>query len=116
MTHKRFLEIAELLGIQVSVLTDNDGDVAAIEKKYADFKDKPGIQVQFDTDEAYPTLEPQLLKANGRVLINEILGTAHVNDDDLLKYMKANKTDCALAFFNTKKAFAIPPYIANAIP
>jgi predicted ATPase len=116
LAFKRFLEIAELLGIQVSVLTDNDGDVVAVEKKYADFKDKPGIQIQFDTDEDYPTLEPQLLKANGRALINEILGTTYATDDELLKHMKANKTDCALAFFSTEKNFVIPTYIANAVP
>jgi putative ATP-dependent endonuclease of the OLD family len=33
----RFLEIAEKINKPVAVITDNDGDVAALSKKYADY-------------------------------------------------------------------------------
>lgn len=34
----RFLELAKALKIPVAVVTDNDGDTAAVEKKYAAYK------------------------------------------------------------------------------
>ena len=33
----RFLEIAERLNISVKVVTDNDGDIPALEKKYSEY-------------------------------------------------------------------------------
>src|SRR5690606_4836280 len=76
----RFLEIAEKLGKRVSVVTDNDGNVEAPEKKYSNYlgsNSKKGISICYDSivDEGefkvgnkrfnYNTLEPKLVKANG---------------------------------------------------
>ena len=44
-----------------------------------------------------------------------IMGTAYENIDDLHKYMKAHKTDCALAIFNTTEELVFPEYINKAI-
>ena len=115
LAFKRFLEIALLLGRKVDVVTDNDGNVDALKRKYADYLGKPGISIHFDEDIAARTLEPQLLKANGRAKINTILGKTYMTDDDLLKFMAANKTEVALAFFETKEDWVAPPYIEAAI-
>jgi hypothetical protein len=115
LAFKRFLQIAKELGRNVAVVTDNDGDVAALADKYADYLALPGIGIHYDGDEAYGTLEPQLLKANGRAAIENILGRSFFSDDDLLKYMKANKTDVALSFFGTVEPWNVPEYINNAI-
>lgn len=117
LAFKRFLEIAALLDLRVDVVTDNDGNVDALKKKYEDYLNKERIKVRYDDDVAYKTLEPQLLKANGRQAINDILGTAYQNDADLLAHLgtTANKTDVALKFFETDKPWVAPAYIEAAI-
>lgn len=117
LAFKRFLQIAALLKLDVRVVTDNDEDVAALVAKYADYLNGANstIRIFYDADEACPTLEPQLLKANSRQTLNTILGTKHAEDPALLNYMKRNKTDCALKMFETAQAWKTPDYIANAI-
>src|SRR5690606_25225006 len=44
----RFLELAAALQIPVAVVTDNDGDTTAVEKKYAAFKDSSTVRICFD--------------------------------------------------------------------
>jgi putative ATP-dependent endonuclease of OLD family len=71
--------------------------------------------IRYDDDLGARTLEPQLLKANGREKVNKILGKQYATDGELLKFMGANKTEVALAFFETEEAWAAPPYIEAAI-
>jgi hypothetical protein len=97
------------------VVTDNDGDIEALKKKYGDYLDKERIKVRYDADMSCRTLEPQLLKANGRATINDILGKNFQTDVELLSYMEANKTEVALLFFETDKLWTIPTYIEAAI-
>ena len=118
--------------LSVAVVTDNDGDVAGLEKKYADYikenkKDK--ITICYDQVEDtgtlkigekpynYNTLEPKILKANGNniTLFNSILGTDYSTIEDLQKYMKHHKTETALAIFNTNEEVVFPAYIMEAI-
>lgn len=115
LAFKRFLDIAARMSFDVRVLTDNDGDHAAVLAKYADYLGEDNITLCCDPDEGFPTLEPQLLKANGLELINTILGKTYDNDDDLLLYMKNNKTDVALKLLETDTPFTIPQYILDAI-
>ena len=128
----RFLEIAVALNLNVAVVTDNDGDVEALEKKYADYINenrKRNIKICYDktVDSGslkigekpynYNTLEPKLLKANGNnlTLFNEVLGTSFTTIEELQKYMKHNKTDTALAIFDSTKDIVFPDYILEAI-
>lgn len=128
----RFLEIAKILGLEVAVVTDNDGDIAALEKKYADYlgeNQKANIRVCFDksidkgdlkiggNNYNYNTLEPKLIKANGEnlELFNSLFKTNYTNVDNLRKYMQHNKTECALAIFDTEKEVVFPDYILEAV-
>lgn len=117
LAFKRFLEIAALLNLDVRVVTDNDKDVAALQAKYAAYLNGTGstVRIFYDSDQAHPTLEPQLLKANSLDKLNTIFGTTHTASADLLKYMDGNKTDCALRMFETDQSWVTPDYIANAI-
>jgi ABC-type lipoprotein export system ATPase subunit len=115
LAFKRFLEIADLLDISVTVVTDNDGKVSALEKKYKDYLNKPRIRILYDTDEGYPTLEPQMLKANGRDVIEKVLGKVFDDDEALLGYMRDNKADVALKFFTASTPWETPKYILDAI-
>jgi putative ATP-dependent endonuclease of OLD family len=122
----RFLEIAEKINKAVAVVTDNDGSVAALNKKYANYlgdKAKPLIKICFDTTEDkgtiqefnYNTLEPKLLKASGKDTLNKVFGTSCKTDDELQIHMKANKTDCALKIFDTAESVTFPQYILDAV-
>lgn len=117
LAFKRFLEVAALLGLDVRVVTDNDGDAEALKSKYAEYMNgtHPTIKMCYDADQEFQTLEPQLLKANSREKLNSILGKAYRDDAALLKYMNLNKTDCALKLFESSEDWSTPEYIANAI-
>lgn len=115
LAFKRFLEIAVLLNKSVVVVTDNDGNVEALRKRYQPYMKHPKVKICYDSDEAFPSLEPQLLKANGRKVIKKILGGEFSDDDELLTFMKNNKTDTALRFFTTAEPWTIPQYILDAI-
>jgi len=121
----RFLEIAEKIGTKVAVVTDNDGNIEAVKIKYSNYlgdNAKTNIRICFDSDIDtgsmqdfnYNTLEPKLLKSNSREKLNAILETNYQNDDDLRKYMRANKTECALKLFETKETINFPQYILDA--
>lgn len=119
----RFLEVAEKINKEVIVVTDNDGDVNAVKKKYKDYTVKNNIKICFDEkvdsgamqDFNYNTLEPKLLKVNDRDTLNSIFGTTYTSNDDLLKFMKAKKTNCALKIFETNQCVKFPNYILDAI-
>jgi predicted ATP-dependent endonuclease of OLD family len=123
----RFLELARPLKIPVAVVTDNDGDTAAIEKKYAAHKGEAFVNICFDqvVDSGsltvkgkafnYNTLEPKLLKANSLATLNSVLGASAKTDDELLVHMQANKTKSALSIFSSTTAIAYPNYIKRAI-
>ena len=122
----RFLEIAEKIGTNVAVVTDNDGNVEAVKNKYKNYLDdnvKQNIKICFDADVDtgniqdfnYNTLEPKFLKANSREALNKIFQTAYQSDYDLQKYMKANKTECSLKIFETQETLNFPQYILDAI-
>lgn len=126
----RFLEIAIKLKKQTTVVTDNDGSIDAIETKYSNYlgaNKKDFIKICYDlvvdtgslkigsADYNYNTLEPKILKANNLQVINTVFGTNYSNEDDLRKYMKHNKTECALAIFETNQTINFPNYIMEAI-
>jgi len=78
------LEIAEKIKKSTVVVTDNDGDLTALEKKYANFigsNKKSFINICYDKtiDSGaldsfnYNTLEPKLLKANNLQTMNTLL-------------------------------------------
>lgn len=128
----RFLELASVLGIKVAVVTDNDGDIEALKRKYSDYlgdNQKSNIKICFDdtidtgdlkigkSDYNYNTLEPKIIKANKEnlELFNNLFQTQYENVDDLRKYMKHHKSECAMAIFDTDKKVIFPDYILEAI-
>lgn len=128
----RFLELATVLNQKVAVVTDNDGDLYAIEQKYSDYineNKKDCIKICYDdiVDTGthtignkpynYNTLEPKLLKANQNnvELFNSIFGTSYTSLEELQTYMRNNKTEAALAIFNSDEDIKFPKYIMEAI-
>ncbi|GAA6152822.1 ATP-dependent nuclease [Pseudoteredinibacter isoporae] len=126
----RFLEISEKIKIPTIVITDNDGDVEALRKKYKCYlgnDKKDNIEVFYQDAvvdysgslESYNnnTLEPEMLRANGIDIMNLVLDskTKYDKDDDILSYMKNNKTKCALRVFDYNGPISYPDYINKAV-
>ena len=127
LSFMRFLKISKLLNLKVSVITDNDGNIAALDKKYEEFKSSQNIHIFYDTyidnrDNIngnkfnFNTLEPVILRCNSKELLNRIFHKNYCTDEELLKYMKTNKVDCALLIFKSDDSgFVFPEYIIEAI-
>lgn len=118
LTFKRFLDIAvRLSDIQVTVVTDNDGSNGdVVRSQYAAYTVHDHITVCVSDDTSCPTLEPQIIEANGADRMKQILGrSASMTDDELAAYMEANKTICALSIFETEQAVTMPEYIRDAV-
>lgn len=126
----RFLEIAKSIRKRVLVLTDNDGDTAALDKKYADFSSVDYVHLgyvrkEFEPDDPndvdpdkklnWNTLEAEMLRANDLERLEDILGRKGDCNASLLKYMEGNKTDTALALFDAGEKVGIPEYISEGI-
>jgi len=115
LAFKRFLEIARALKIKACVVTDNDGDVAAVKRKYAEYEGEKHIRICFSKDGRLKTLEPHILSANGREKLNRVLGKSFSTDEELLSYMAENKTECALKIFESTERIGVPEYIQDAV-
>jgi putative ATP-dependent endonuclease of OLD family len=126
----RFLEVAEKVGKEVAVLTDSDGNIEALEKKYENYlgtKKMENISICYDLhidsgslmigDKPfnYNTLEPKLMKENSLETLNSIFNKGFTSEDELHKYMRNNKTECALKIFESTTAVKFPQYILDAI-
>lgn len=115
LAFKRFLEIAKALKIKACVVTDNDGKVAAVKAKYAEYLEEKDIQIFFSKDEELATLEPHILSTNGREKLNRVLGKSCSTNKELLSYMEDNKTEWALKILENTEQIEIPEYIQDAV-
>jgi len=116
LSAQRFLDIAKPLGKRVSVVADNDGktqeEVAA---RFAEYPEGTKITVQTGASDGGNTLEPQVISANSLDLLNSILGKTYKVEEELENYMINNKTEWALAVFESQQAITMPPYIYDAL-
>lgn len=120
----RFLELGTKLDLNLFVVTDNDGNIDGLKNKYKDYENYKNIKIYYDKEEYkvemnnfnYNTLEPCMLRANGREILNKVFGRSDKKDDELLKYMKKNKTKCAICIFDNKEEkIKYPDYINEVI-
>lgn len=126
----RFLELAESLKIETAIVTDNDGKPEALNAKYAKYNNCSHITICYEPEAImlpenlkgsleenynYNTLEPCLYRSNGASKLCEILEIPNESEAHLLKYMKRNKTDCALKISSSEASITYPNYIQRAI-
>lgn len=131
-TFLRFLELADLLEKETILVTDNDGDIEALENKYENYigkNQKQYIKICYDKvthinqgelkskngNFNYDTLEPCMVRANSLQTLNTILNENFKTEDDLIKNMVNNKTACALKIFESDIILNYPTYIEEAI-
>lgn len=116
LSFSRFLDIAKELSKRVTVVTDNDGDHKnRVEKKYAAYTGVKTINICYDANDALSTLEPQIAEVNDLNILNKVLGTSFASKAELVKYMVANKTECAHALFETTETLTFPDYVQAAV-
>jgi predicted ATP-dependent endonuclease of OLD family len=123
----RFLELAKALKVPVAVVTDNDGDPSALSEKYTNYEDVDFIKLCYDESVDtgglmigkkpfnYNTLEPKILKENDRDTLCALFKISRDTDDELHKYMRTHKTDCAMAIFSAEGKIRYPAYITKAV-
>lgn len=116
LSFARFLDIAKELEKEVVVVTDNDGDYQhKVVEKYQPYDSVPTISICASSDNTAKTLEPQIVKCNSLDVLNQVFDTNFSDAQSLTKYMTDNKTDWALAFFNTQETVGIPQYVEQAV-
>lgn len=116
LSFERFLEIAGPLQKETFIVTDNDGNYEQkVRQKYDSYTEYHNIHICASTDNSLNTLEPQLLAVNSIELFNKIFGTTFNTKEELINFMKGNKTQCALKLFQTELPIKFPEYINEAI-
>lgn len=116
LSAQRFLDLAIPLKRRAVVLADNDGDYAhKVDDRYRAYTVHDFLTTSRSADNARPTLEPQLLGANGLAMLNHILGKSYVSEAELLTYMANHKTDVAVSLHDTREKVTWPDYIKEAI-
>lgn len=126
----RFLELASKLGVKTAVITDNDGDISAIKKKYSDYLDDnktdninifycatvyDDANISKDKVPNQNTLEPCIVHANELAVLQSVFGNERKTQEDMIHQMISNKTDSALKIFESKVQISFPKYIEDAV-
>lgn len=115
---EHYCELANLIKKPLVIVTDNDGDVANVQARYGKYQD---VTLCVELDNKLTTLEPSILNANNKtfegfktIVYKRNDGSAK-NKDEILEFMKKNKTEWALRVFENKGEINYPDYIVKAI-
>ncbi|MBF6228799.1 AAA family ATPase [Nocardia abscessus] len=115
LTAPRYVEIAALLNADIHVVTDNDKDIEKVDGKFVEWAANRHVHIHRGDDPDLPSLEENMIAMNGLEVMNAILGKSYDSEESLLKYMKREKTDCALAIFSTPETVKMPEYILESV-
>lgn len=127
LSFSRFLEISKELKLKTIVVTDNDGDIEALERKYKPFENCQEIDICYDKyvdtrtilegeSFNFNTMEPIFLRVNSMDSLNSVFNKNFSSESKLLKFMKENKVECALRIFESDcKNIIFPDYIIKAV-
>jgi predicted ATP-dependent endonuclease of OLD family len=116
LTFKRYLDLAVGLRRRVAVVTDNDGkDANTVRERYSSYASHDFVSVHAGESQYGDTLEPQIVAVNDLAILNKVLGRDFRSKDDVTSYMKENKTDAALAIFESQIKIQMPGYILEAV-
>ncbi len=114
LSFTRFLDIGKELNLEISVVTDNDGNYEhRVKNKYATYESEK-IKIHASQDNTKNTLEPHLVSSIGLESLNSMFQTTH-NQNEMIKYMTDCKTECALKIFENLDDLMFPEYINNAV-
>lgn len=120
LAFKRFCDLAILLRKKVVVVTDNDGSIEKnITTKYSEYLKHPYIHIKYEKDESLPTVEDSVVKVNSLDTLQKVITKQKSNTpktrDEMLSFMKNNKTEWALRVFDSDTSINYPTYLRDAI-
>ena len=114
---KRYLDIAKILGNQVAIITDNDGNyVENISSCYSDYLQPPisNVNVYSDTDNSRHTFEVCVYYDNQAMCDEEF--SSPRRQLAIKDYMLRNKTEAAFVLLKKHAdTIVVPQYIQDAI-
>ncbi|OQP45424.1 hypothetical protein A4H97_32280 [Niastella yeongjuensis] len=111
----RFLELAEPLKKDITVVTDNDGDYQKLTTvKYKAYIGNTNFKLCCSNNNSLPSLEQQFLAVNNLATMQTLFGTNYATQGEVLHYMQTNKTDWALSVFESSTSIVYPQYFHNA--
>ncbi len=125
LAFKRYCDIALLVNKDIIVVTDNDGNIKEnIIDKYESYIGKDTIKICYENDESLVTLELAVLSANSKSeeklsnfkkAISKNNSMINKNNEEILAFMKNNKTEWSMRVFDSKLSIEYPQYIKDAI-
>ena len=114
LSHKRFAELSRLLGRRVWLVTDNDGRTREqMELRFDGYLVDNLITLHTGSDPTLRTMEPEIVHVNTLATLNDVLGLECESTAEVLKYMVENKTEAALAIFDSPTLISMPEYIRD---
>jgi putative ATP-dependent endonuclease of OLD family len=125
LAFKRYCDIALLVNKNIIIVTDNDGNIKEnIIDKYKNYINKDTIKICYENDESLVTLEPSILSSNSKTeeqlnnfkkIISKNNSMINKNKEEILKFMKNNKTEWSMRVFDSELSIEYPQYIKDAI-
>ena len=125
LAFKRYCDIALLINKKIKIVTDNDGNIYEnIKIKYKDYFDKDSIDFFYEKDETLKTLEPSVISVNKKSIdqfkefknaISKNESLLNKNEEEILSFMKENKTEWSMRVFDYVNKIEYPEYIKDAI-
>lgn len=114
LTFKRALEVCVCLSRPAIALQDNDGDdTSRVIDAVAHLLDPPRRDLLVSDPDAGPTLEPQLIAANGDATLRRVLGLS--DRADVATWMRNNKAEAGLRILDAEESITFPDYIQKAV-
>ena len=119
LAFQRYCELASLIGKPLTVVTDNDGDVQAVQNRYKKYGKLVTLCVESNND--LNTLEPSVLAVNidnfdtFKSIIYSGNNIKKRDPEDIKSFMIGNKTTWSMRVFNSKQRITYPQYILKAI-
>lgn len=125
LAFKMYCDIALLVNKNIIIVTDNDGNIKEnIIDKYKNYINKDTIKICYENDESLVTLEPSILSSNSKTeeqlnnfkkIISKNNSMINKNKEEILKFMKNNKTEWSMRVFDSELSIEYPQYIKDAI-
>lgn len=114
LTFKRALEVCACLSRPAVALQDNDGnDPNEIVDEIAHLLDPPHRVLLVGDPDGGPTLEPQLIAANGDATLRRVLGLS--DRANVATWMRNNKAEAGVRILDADESIAFPSYIREAV-
>lgn len=126
LAFKRYCDIAIILGKNIAIVTDNDGNIQEnIIDKYTGYIDKPYLRFFYEQDVKHHTIEVSVLSVNCgldgqptddfKTAISKNGSVIDRDYDGILKFMLGNKSEWAMRVFDSDKKICYPRYIEDLL-